>query len=229
MLKYCVLRRRRSFLTPLKGRRGREKNFFCIFAPANLYTYYCYGIQSQYYRRSYRGLPAGEGHVPDREHALPPRQERHGVEGAPRVLPRAVRGEAAERDDERGAAERGDEIRDAAGADVDVRRAHTCAVQHVDRVLGVGDRAEQDDLGRRGNVLHEPVELFVIEFVEEFRQVLHLAAQHAVRDAVDVRYAEEARTGTTTYTGAKSGRAGIVDCINNPNATEDVTLQVSRR
>ncbi len=57
-----------------------------------------------------------------------------------------------------------------------------------------------------------------------YDKVLRYSGASLVRDAVDVRYAEEARTGTTTYTGAKSGRAGIVDCINNPNATEDATL-----
>ena len=52
--------------------------------------------------------------------------------------------------------------------------------------------------------------------------LLYCGASYA-RDAVDARYMEETRTGTTTYTGAISKRAGIVDVINNPAGTEDPT------
>ena len=42
-----------------------------------------------------------------------------------------------------------------------------------------------------------------------------------VRDACDVRYAEEAENGTTTFKGAIVKRAGILDFINDPEGTED--------
>ena len=50
--------------------------------------------------------------------------------------------------------------------------------------------------------------------------LLYCGASYA-RDAVDARYMEETRTGTTTYTGAISKRAGIIDVINDPAGTED--------
>lgn len=43
------------------------------------------------------------------------------------------------------------------------------------------------------------------------------------RDDVDARYAEEARTGTTTYAGSIVKRAGILDVINDPDKEEDPT------
>lgn len=49
-----------------------------------------------------------------------------------------------------------------------------------------------------------------------YEKVLLYAGASLVRDAADMRYAEEARTGTTTYTGEVSGRKGIVDKINDP-------------
>lgn len=55
--------------------------------------------------------------------------------------------------------------------------------------------------------------------VNAFEKVLAYAGASYARDAVDARYAEEARTGTTTYTGAVSKRAGIVDKINDPSTT----------
>ena len=60
--------------------------------------------------------------------------------------------------------------------------------------------------------------------VNAYDKVLAYSGVSLFRDAVDVRYAEEARTGTTTYTGPVTARAGIVDYINDPSATEDVTL-----
>ena len=44
-----------------------------------------------------------------------------------------------------------------------------------------------------------------------------------MRDACDVRYAEEAENGTTTFMGAIVKRAGILDVINDPAGTEDPT------
>ena len=56
---------------------------------------------------------------------------------------------------------------------------------------------------------------------QAYEKVLQYVGASYVRDAVDARYMEEARTGTTTYKGAVSNRAGIVDVINDPNGTED--------
>lgn len=57
--------------------------------------------------------------------------------------------------------------------------------------------------------------------VTAYEKVLTYAGASLSRDAVDARYAEEARTGTTTYTGETSGRKGIVDKIDDPNAITD--------
>ena len=46
---------------------------------------------------------------------------------------------------------------------------------------------------------------------DAFTAVLAHGGASLVRDAVDVRIAEEARTGTATYTGSKSGKKGIID------------------
>lgn len=54
-----------------------------------------------------------------------------------------------------------------------------------------------------------------------YEKVLAYAGASLKRDAVDARYMEEARTGTTTYKGAVSKRDGIIDLINDPNGTED--------
>lgn len=56
--------------------------------------------------------------------------------------------------------------------------------------------------------------------VNAYEKVLTYAGASLVRDAVDARFAEEARTGTTTYKGSISNRAGIVDKINDPAGTE---------
>ncbi len=56
---------------------------------------------------------------------------------------------------------------------------------------------------------------------QAYEKVLTYCGASLVRDACDVRYAEEARTGTTTYTGPVSGVAGIVDKINDPAGTAD--------
>ena len=56
-----------------------------------------------------------------------------------------------------------------------------------------------------------------------YEKVLLYCGASFARDAVDARYMEETRTGTTTYTGAVSKRAGIIDVINNPAGTEDPT------
>ena len=56
---------------------------------------------------------------------------------------------------------------------------------------------------------------------QAYEKVLSYCGASLLRDAADVRYMEEARTGTTTYTGAVSKVAGIVDVINDPNGTEN--------
>lgn len=52
-----------------------------------------------------------------------------------------------------------------------------------------------------------------------YEKVLDYCGASLVRDAVDARFMEEARTGTTTYKGAVSGVAGIVDKINDPDGS----------
>ena len=54
-----------------------------------------------------------------------------------------------------------------------------------------------------------------------FEKVLKYCGASFVRDACDVRYAEEAENGTTTFKGAFVKRAGILDVINDPEGTED--------
>ena len=56
-----------------------------------------------------------------------------------------------------------------------------------------------------------------------FEKVLKYCGASFVRDACDVRYAEEAENGTTTFMGAIVKRAGILDIINDPGGTEDPT------
>lgn len=56
-----------------------------------------------------------------------------------------------------------------------------------------------------------------------FDKVLKYGGSSLHRDAVDTRYAQEALLGTTTYTGALSERAGILDFINDPEGDEDET------
>lgn len=52
-----------------------------------------------------------------------------------------------------------------------------------------------------------------------YEKVLAYAGASFARDAVDARYMEEAKTGTTTYTGETSKVAGIVDKVNSPTAS----------
>lgn len=61
------------------------------------------------------------------------------------------------------------------------------------------------------------------EAQDAYEKVLAYCGASLVRDAVDARYMEEARTGTANYTGAISKRAGIVDKINDPEGEEDPT------
>ena len=56
-----------------------------------------------------------------------------------------------------------------------------------------------------------------------FEKVLKYCGASFVRDACDVRYAEEAENGTTTFMGAIVKCAGILDIINDPESTEDPT------
>lgn len=51
-----------------------------------------------------------------------------------------------------------------------------------------------------------------------YEKVLSYAGASYARDAIDARYMEEARTGTTTYKGTVSNRAGIIDLIQDPSA-----------
>ena len=53
---------------------------------------------------------------------------------------------------------------------------------------------------------------------EAFEKVLAYCGASLYRDDVDARLVEEAKTGTTTYTGAIAKTAGILDVINDPSA-----------
>lgn len=53
---------------------------------------------------------------------------------------------------------------------------------------------------------------------EAFEKVLAYCGASLYRDEVDARLVEEAKTGTTTYTGAIAKTAGILDVINDPTA-----------
>ncbi len=57
-----------------------------------------------------------------------------------------------------------------------------------------------------------------------YEKVLTYGGACLWRDACDVRYAEEARTGTCQYTGTVTKRAGIIDKVNDPSQTEDPAL-----
>ena len=52
-----------------------------------------------------------------------------------------------------------------------------------------------------------------------FEKALLYAGACFSRDAIDARYMEEARTGTCEYTGTVTGRAGIIDLIQDPSST----------
>ena len=53
-----------------------------------------------------------------------------------------------------------------------------------------------------------------------YEKALLYAGASFARDAIDARYMEEARTGTCQYTGTVSGRAGIIDLIQNPSSSD---------
>lgn len=57
-----------------------------------------------------------------------------------------------------------------------------------------------------------------------YEKVVEYCGASLVRDACDIRYAEEARTGTCVYTGTVTGRKGIIDFIQDPSATDNPNL-----
>lgn len=57
-----------------------------------------------------------------------------------------------------------------------------------------------------------------------YEKVVEYCGASFVRDACDIRYAEEARTGTCVYTGTVTGRKGIIDFIQDPSATDNPNL-----
>lgn len=74
--------------------------------------------------------------------------------------------------------------------------------------------------------LDEPIESGEVtthKAQDAYEKVLQYCGASLVRDECDVRYAEEAENGTTTFMGAIVKRAGILDVINNPAGTEDPT------
>ena len=54
-----------------------------------------------------------------------------------------------------------------------------------------------------------------------FEKVLAYAGSSLFRDGTDTRYVEEAKEGTVTYTGSKTGIKGIPDTINDPEGEQD--------
>ena len=54
-----------------------------------------------------------------------------------------------------------------------------------------------------------------------FEKVLACAGSSLYRDAVDARYMEEVSTGTATYTGPVTKKAGQLDLINDPEGEQD--------
>ena len=56
-----------------------------------------------------------------------------------------------------------------------------------------------------------------------FEKVLSYCGASLFRDAVDARYMEEARTGTATYTGPVTKKAGQLDFINDPEGEQKET------
>ena len=58
-----------------------------------------------------------------------------------------------------------------------------------------------------------------------YENVLNYMGACIYRDAVDARFAEETRTGTATYKGTVTKRAGIIDVIGDPSQSwQDTTL-----
>lgn len=57
-----------------------------------------------------------------------------------------------------------------------------------------------------------------------YEKVVEYCGASLVRDACDIRYAEETRTGTCEYYGTVSGRDGIIDLIQDPSAADNPEL-----
>ena len=57
-----------------------------------------------------------------------------------------------------------------------------------------------------------------------YEKVLAYCGASLTRDSVDMRYMDEARNGTTTYTGTVTKQKGIVDFINDPSGTYNPLL-----
>lgn len=60
-----------------------------------------------------------------------------------------------------------------------------------------------------------------------FEKVLAYSGASLYRDACDVRYADEAANGTTTYNASHAGVAGIIDEVNDPSSSEQVSTTAS--
>lgn len=60
-----------------------------------------------------------------------------------------------------------------------------------------------------------------------YEKVLKYAGASFVRDSVDLRYMNEAATGTVTHTGTKANVAGIIDMVNNPKTGENDPTKAS--
>lgn len=60
-----------------------------------------------------------------------------------------------------------------------------------------------------------------------YEKVLAYGGASLFRDACDVRYVDEATNGTTTYNSSHAGVAGIIDEVNDPSSSEQVSTTAS--
>lgn len=60
-----------------------------------------------------------------------------------------------------------------------------------------------------------------------YEKVLAYSGASLFRDACDVRYVDEAANGTTTYNSSHAGVAGIIDEVNDPSSSEQVSTTAS--
>lgn len=62
-----------------------------------------------------------------------------------------------------------------------------------------------------------------------FEKVMEYCGASYIRDDVDARYMEEARTGTATYTGSVTKKQGLVDLVSDVNGYTEETFPTGQR
>jgi len=62
-----------------------------------------------------------------------------------------------------------------------------------------------------------------------YRKVLAYAGASLFRDNVDVRYSKEATDGTATFSGSKTGRAGIIDIVSDVDGYTEKNFPTGKR